>query len=85
MHPDVIEAADEFTPEGQAEDCARRVLAAQAKPEAISDGAVDAAIDARYPGKDWRNLLSKEIIDHCRDELRATLSAALEYMAKEGE
>jgi hypothetical protein len=80
MHPDVIEAARDYGEELQefgkenAIERARRVLAAQAKPEAISDGAARSAASAYL-----RATGSRE------ERMRAALSAALLHMAKEGE
>jgi len=76
MHPDVIEAAKiQFSElsEDTEKKRARRVIAAQAKPEAIPDGAVHAAVI---------ELGASEAEVH--EAMRAALSAALEYMAKEG-
>lgn len=81
MHKSVIEAADNprdiFVFDEPAAR-ARRVLAAQAKPEAISQGAIDAAVKAyaKNPprARAW-NVLSLK--------MRAALSAALLYIAGE--
>ncbi len=61
---------------------ARAVLAelsadAPAQQTQISDGAIDAALDAWYPGEDWRSI----IIDHKkqREEMRAAITAANEW------
>ena len=82
MHPDVIKAAllwDATSPEG----CARDVLLAQAKSEAIPYGAVNAAYSI------LKDVLDDAMMeDHCAqvlDTVRAALSAALLHMAKEGE
>lgn len=86
MHKSVIEAADCANTRYSPKETARRVLRAQAKPEAISDGSVDAALDAWYPGEDWRGVFGKsDTATHVRRDMRAAISAALEHMAKEGE
>ncbi len=72
MHPTVVYAANLICGEKHdAEARARRVLAAQAKPEAIPSGAVEAAMLA------WLTTNP----DDASDAMRAALSAALLYMA----
>jgi hypothetical protein len=73
MHPDVIEAVKVFRGEDDllAELRVKDTLRAQAKPEAIPDGAVD-AFDREL--RKWNSPPSLEA-------KRAALSAALEHMA----
>ncbi len=83
MHPDVIEAAEVLCSMSEdAEPRARRVLAAQAKPETISDGAVDAAYSELINVLDeWMMEDSSEFSKEIMESIRAALSAALLHIA----
>ncbi len=91
LHPSVIEAATYWIvedcvyqdePNEAREDRARRVIRAQAQPEAINDEAVNAALDAWYHGENWRGLfVTIDAATNLRRDMRAAISAALLHMA----
>lgn len=82
LHPEVIDAAS-YAGSKSRQARASGVLLAQA--EHVSDGAVDAALDAWYPGENWRAIYKDSPIElaKIRDEMRAAIAAALRHEAGE--